>query len=634
MAVLDLKDLDRILDGLESDARSMDSDAEFYQRLLGHLQQILGALSSFYAVPFKGDKWLQVARVGDEDSVSQICASLAGAEFGQDFRYSGMLKTEQWLAVPIRNGTAKRGVLVATLRGASEFPLDGLAEILDAFAEIIQLRQVRMLESLADGALSDAGELCEILGESEDCVDASTHLANGLLNTLHANRVSVVSSSVTGPKLLAASGVAIADKKSKTTRALLSLGANTLRQSKPIIERPKAAQTSESAMMDDDGVFLWRCGLPFGKTQYGHDALILEFKNEESLVTGLLLLNFVFPQLETSWKQTARWQRLPKGLRAIGNGVGQQFGLVASIRYFVLFALLLAIAVWLFSENEFNIEASGVHEPAIQKTVFTTGEGYVEKLFVRDGQEVEVGQKLVQLRSPQLQLKIEQLQGEKRSLAEEENSTRVALGQLTSTVDDWQLQQAKLTAKVELLVLKQKNTQSQLDILKQRKSELLLHAPIAGQVVAKELVQQMEDKPVRLGEPMLKIVALEGPWQIRLRIQERDRSFVEQFYQLPLDGQTSMPLEFVFDSRNSIRHPAELTWMAEQVENLDSIGCFVEAHAKTDLESLSNRNTGASVHAFFACGEKPNWYLWFRPIVELLERKQWISTEQHDDLPE
>ncbi len=205
---------------------------------------------------------------------------------------------------------------------------------------------------------------------------------------------------------------------------------------------------------------------------------------------------------------------------------------------------------------------------------------------------------MAQLKSPALDLQIEELQGQLRSLGERRSGLRVALNQIDPSARDASIQQSRLSAEIAQLVAQEANVQNQIKLLSDERKKLALTSPISGIVVSRDLKQQLLMRPVRRGDALFTVVDLEGPWQLRVEVADRDTGYVRAHLGLPKTEASptsqAQQFEFIFDSLPEKRFQAQVEWQADTVQNRLGEGCYLEVRAKVDREVVQQSHMGAS----------------------------------------
>ncbi|MEZ6077503.1 MAG: hypothetical protein R3C56_18090 [Pirellulaceae bacterium] len=199
--------------------------------------------------------------------------------------------------------------------------------------------------------------------------------------------------------------------------------------------------------------------------------LVIEYESHAKLIHSAALLPHVLPTIAVAWEQQSRWLRIPKLARMFA--LGPASALRASLRLLKWPVLigLLGLAVWAARQPyPLVIEAEGAYEPATSRAIYAADDGFVEELLVEDGESVQARQPLVQLRSPTLELRIEQVTGELRGVAEESSGIHIAINQLDPDSPDLLNNQSRLAGKIAELKTKQTSLEQQIELLQTQRA--------------------------------------------------------------------------------------------------------------------------------------------------------------------
>ncbi len=209
--------------------------------------------------------------------------------------------------------------------------------------------------------------------------------------------------------------------------------------------------------------------------------MVVEWPSYEEMVEASTIVVNALPTLNIAWQQHRRWQRVPSWVKFVTErrlGFSLWRGWI--IRWGTLAVLLYLAYLGLMRPYPLTIEAEGVLEPAVLQTVFANLDGYVEELLVDDGQTVIAGQQLVRLQSPDLELRIEELSGELRTICEKRNALQIAGNQLDPDAQDLILSQNRIAAEVKQIDTQENNLQQQLKMLDAERDKATIVAPNCG----------------------------------------------------------------------------------------------------------------------------------------------------------
>lgn len=645
----DLANIDRVLNELEDLARSDISSSNFYHVVLERLSTITGSALASVLVPTETGHWISIASHGEGGVAEGVLRSQIDLTDGSS---PDCVVTEAdgraWYAVPIRPSKFAKGSLAVGFASPPSPTLAAsLLELLSAFCEILATRQGWDLESFLDNEWEGARASCSRLVGTQSLEEAATFWVNSLARNTGAARATLLKEGLSGVTICAVSNVPSVDGRSDVAKSLRAIGKQVLKTTKPVLlkrQHGRAADGSELSNVGENHLFpnMLCCLVPAGASVANGEqaiagerrgdsgyAVALEFASYSDLVNSLTKLPQVLPMVGTAWYQHARWLSLPRYARHLLVGQRKLTRMMVPSVKWLLLAVLLIGAIWALQRPyPMVVESLGLFEPVTKRAIFATADGFIDEILVEDGELVERGQALIQLRSPSLELSLREAEGEILSLEEEINGTRIAMNQIDPSSGDLASDQSRLAANMALLETKKQTVQRKLELLKIQAERLVLEAPINGQVVAKDLSQQLEKRPVNRGEPLLQVVDLSGLWHLRLRVADRDSGYVREHFATDGDASSQRDVEFVFDSAPEERLRAQVQWIANQLENEHAEGCYLEIRAATDRSPVQKAHAGAGVHAYFECGEQPFWFVWCRPIVEAAQMRMWLSGEE------
>ncbi len=640
-----VENLDKLLDELEDLARSDLSSSRFFATLIDRLRLTLDLQSTVLMLPIDEENWIAIAESGaPSESAQEVLCKRIRAESATPENLVGVTNGCQWMATPIRPSKFSRGCLLAVFKssghagGIAQSLVASVLELMAAFSEIVAIRQQTELESFLDEFLNETLSLCNQIGSAKSIPEASSLLANGLARTLRAARVSVLSRrSLGGVQLSAISGVPIASARSQSIKALERVAKELIAKGRPILRQQPTTRSPDGTLLPEmqaDGTFSnLICTQLSGTLARGSSppVLVIEYQSYPEMVSGAARAPNLLPIVGDAWERHVRWLRLPRSLRNVLLGpIISASALIPLVKWTSLIAIAVLGIMLLTKPIEMVVEAEGALEPVTVRTVYANQDGFVAHILVADGSAVRIDDPLVQLRSPALELQIEQTEGESRTLFEEVNGVRIAINQLDPDAPDVIGNQSRLAAKIVELETRERNLQQQLKLLYEQRDRLLLRSPIDGNIVAKDLKQVLDGRPVRRGEALFTVADFEAAWQIRVDVADRDSGYVRDSFrglrEVPGRETLKSEIRFTLASDPAELFPAKIHWISERVENKHGLGCYVEVRAVVENESLGAQQAGAGVHAFFDCGNQPLWFVWCRPIIEAAQRRLWLRS--------
>ena len=652
-----LNDTDRLLDELESSARSDLSNGLFFDHLLSSLQLLVRAESASLLVRLESNRWFNIASSGvrsinAEKAQSDVCQTELESGF-----FSAMVGDVSWFAVPIQPNRLSNGCLLLTF--SSPLPASGipfLKSLCLAFAEVIDIRQLSRLQQLFVKDWQEIQQVVQKIALSESPVQVGQLIVNQLAYSLKAARVSMVecdASKSSFGKMLAINGVPNFDPQARQIANLKVVACDAVRTDAPIVRQfprdfeatgPELLATGAESLatgpdsltaLAEDGTFKNLLAMKFflesNAFPLDRCVLVLEWETRDVMLEALPAITHFVPVLCFAWQQQSRWMRLPRFARTLPwLGTFHRFSRTAWNLTRVMFVVVAIALGWMFLSrpSDMTIEADAILEPVERRAIFANVDGFLESLSVEDGQNVHAGQPLAKLRSPVLELQIEETAGQIRALSEKRNGLKVAINQISLANADAVVAQTRISADILLLEIQEKQSREKLAILLVERGKLDIHSPIEGVIVSRDLRKELENRPLRRGDSMFQVANLQGDWQLNIRVADRDTGYLmKHFGPSRLDGTSSQKVEFVYDSLASDRFKGEVRHLGSTVENPDGTGCYLLVLADLKREDAAKAHMGAKARAYFHCGQQPLWFVWCRPMIEALQKRVWPFAE-------
>ena len=156
--------------------------------------------------------------------------------------------------------------------------------------------------------------------------------------------------------------------------------------------------------------------------------------------------------------------------------------------------------------------------------------------------------------------------------------------------------------------------------MNRRVAELTLRSPIAGQVVRWDLIRSLESRPVRQGQLLMQVVDPTGPWQLELRIPDRQVRHVLAA-QAAAKDENKLSVRFLFRMSPKTTYSATLDDV-NLATDLDQDG-ELSTLAKVTLnpKDIPDLRPGSSVIAKIKCGRRSLGYVWLRELLEFLQTR-------------
>ncbi len=621
--------IDQVLNELDDLARNSTDDV-FYSRLMYQCQATVGASGIAIAIPTIEHNWIIRAHSGDvsSDLAQSIQSTLSESKnvLSRGKLLTGSFGENYWYASPVSETNLSKGNLILTFSNAlSDAEQHGLAEILQAFCEVTSERQSLMLDRFLAEDMRSIHQTCISLEGADDKVSAAQILVNGLATVLTECRVSLSERSTFGRCApIAVSSVSKLSSKTKAYQDIQALADEAAKQKKTVVSKTNNDNSTNEARSASttsaDTIFM-----PFdlGKKE-DRWYLGMEFSSSQAYAKNCSKLPYVLPSVNTAWKQKSDWLDIPRIVRKVPFTTSRLRSSIASLtKIAVLILLCSLLGFWLLKPKSLLVEAAGTLLPSESKAIFASADGFIFELLVVDNQLVEANQLLIRLKSPSLELQLEELQGKMRALEEESRGIEIAMNQINPNDADVLKQQSLMASKLKDIAIQQSSLQKQKEIVDRQFQDLEIRSPLKGIAVGRDLKQNLQGRPVNRGELLFRVMDIASAWELRLNVLDQDSKYVLDNYSFGPSDEKRM-IEYVLDSSPKQRHQATLKSVANRVENQHREGNFLEVRANIFDLPQDDLKVGSNVHAYFDCGQFPTWFVWFRPAIEAARRKLWF----------
>lgn len=309
--------------------------------------------------------------------------------------------------------------------------------------------------------------------------------------------------------------------------------------------------------------------------------------------------------------------------------------------------LASVIGALLLIPADIRLRARGELIPANRRDVFAPRDGVVSAVLVDSGQRVTAGQPLLELRSTDLDLETQRVEGELDLARQRLAVAQSERLQLRSGDAESRARERRLTAEVDQFQQQADAHQKRLDMLRLHREELIVRAPIAGQVLTWNTAQRLTGRPLRRGESLLTVADIDGDWQAEVRVPSRQAGRLLAHHRPPVtfaptDSSNPAdppggfaatvaagPSDAVPSGRSDAVAVALTTdpgnWLDGRLVNwssrvqIDESGeSFLLVTVSLELNSPEDRVPGATAIASIPCGRGSLGQAWFYDFVDAI----------------
>lgn len=476
-------------------------------------------------------------------------------------------------------------------------------------------------------------EFAREIHQQLDLQQTSHQIANESQRLLECDRTMLFVIEPWSVRLGAASGVFSPDQRSLSLKLLRNLVKDVARE--PQVIEFTAAESSDSIhdttnphrrqLFDDyqkeSKVHrLILLPLPFeekkGSDKQNVGILAIEDFEERTVADRPRRMAWIAEQTGPAIHHCQQWQR--RGLKGIFSdvrGVLRTFGWLISLAILIIAGIALTTI-----STDFTIAADGVLQPVNRRYVFAPETGRIAKLAITNEQPVKKDQFIARFENPELIIRRDTLQGDKLTAETELDSVIAQRLQNRFSSNSNGKSNEELAAEEKELKQKIENLKGQIQLLDDRIARMTVNSPIAGRVFKWDLERTLEGRTVQQGDRLILVADTEGDWNIVLDISDRDVNHVTNAQR---GSDNPIKVRYVLGTSPDEEYEAELGKIAAATE-LTSEGKFITRATVPIDNTLAGIRPGSSVHARIYCGRRSVGYVWFREVIEFLQRNFYL----------
>ncbi len=393
--------------------------------------------------------------------------------------------------------------------------------------ELRQLRDERTQSQQLD-------EFRERIHSSLDLQSVAYEIANAGSQYVDCDRLSVAIRKGRRYNLTAVSGLDTINRRSNVVRCLQLLSSRVAKGGEPVWYDGESSEELAPQVVD-------------ALRQYADDAhprmigLIplrppaQEQQHKRTPPLGVLIVEQFNSLIDTPMRERAeqvarqssfalvnalRYRSLPTipFVRGRTNVSGQPTAKLAKI--LATIAGLTLIASLFFIHADFDVYADGELQPDEQQHVFAPLDGQVASIAVQHGDRVAANAVLVEMRSPELELESQRVQGEFDTTQKRLSAIESSLLEINAAKELDENRFNLLATEQQELQQVQASQQEQLALLRRQRDQLVVHAPMAGTITTWDLEQLLLNRPVQRGQQLLNVANLDGPWIAELKVPD------------------------------------------------------------------------------------------------------------------
>lgn len=504
--------------------------------------------------------------------------------------------------------------------------VEALTPVFDAIREITSQFIASRIQSQTSEFLQKFLRFTLNSHSSLDPKQVAHHLANDARLILNCERLSVFQVTRYRSKLLAVSSVSSIENRSVLAKRMIRLVNLACRLRKPFFsDQPPTEKSLHDALTtyQESSGFPVAIGIPLIKQSKRAKAnpsfvgyMLAESDENINRFEFSRGLQFAAPHMGLALSNSLLHSSIP--LRRILTALAKVRD-VSNLPGLLALAAIVFVGFWcLFVlKTDFQVRINGELRPKIERTVFAPADGFVENVFVDNGDSVTKDQVLLELSSPQLSLEMKQLAGEKIKFEKIRETKKIALNQAaTGNLGDQQTL-GKLASEISELDQELASLEDRKKFLQEQIDELVIHSPIDGRVTTWQLKRNILKKPVRWGDGLANIAFEDGEWKLNFKVPEYRIGYL-------LDARETadkpLEIEFFFESNPTQKLKTKILEIAQSTELDPEHGPIVTVVCEVPQSDFAKRH-GARVIADVKCGKKPVATAWTQELADSIKRK-------------
>ena len=160
-----------------------------------------------------------------------------------------------------------------------------------------------------------------------------------------------------------------------------------------------------------------------------------------------------------------------------------------------------------------------------------------------------------------------------------------------------------------------RSMEAQYAILEQKQKDLEVRSPIAGAILTWNVKQLLSARPVDRGQTLMTVGDLSGPWQLELRVPDRQIAHVLAAQR---DLGERLDVGYVLGTAPARKLHGTIRQVSLRTELSEGDAPYVQVVVDIDRSELPELVPGASVFAAIRCGGHSAGYVWLHDFIDAI----------------
>ncbi|HVX12209.1 MAG TPA: HlyD family efflux transporter periplasmic adaptor subunit [Pirellulales bacterium] len=267
---------------------------------------------------------------------------------------------------------------------------------------------------------------------------------------------------------------------------------------------------------------------------------------------------------------------------------------------------------------DFSLTSEGKLQPVDRREVFAAVDGTIDQILVRHGEHVKKGQVLLEMKSTDLEVAIEDVTGKLNQAIEALQAAKyTGNARGGSRNDDQDARNA--ASRISEYQEQVKSYKFQLDLLREKKEKLKVTSPINGVVTTWDFERELLSRPVKPGDALLTVADESSDWELELDVPEDRMGHITLAQK---EHGPQLPVTYHLATEPGSNYEGEVTDVHESAEVQGEDGSIVLVKVKIDKEQHADLlRPGANVKARIYCGRSSIGYWLFHDALGFISSR-------------
>jgi hypothetical protein len=313
-------------------------------------------------------------------------------------------------------------------------------------------------------------------------------------------------------------------------------------------------------------------------------------------------------------------QPLSRLSRRLGKLFDRRRGLGRLARLAVVAAMIIVSCGTMLLPVPFTVQAVGTIQPRQRRIVFAPTDGSIEAVHVFHGTQVTGDQAMIDIKRNALQFDLAKLEGQRANLTTQLDNLAISSLRAVSGRES-EVEDADRNAAERRRIEKElEGLDKQIVIAKDETQHLVIRAPFDGVVLTRSPNQELNGRPVSVGDPLLVVADLNGDWELELECAEEDIRFIAE-------SESDCRIQFTTAARPNEKWSARLTEIERVAQTGHAGKTAITLRATVLRPGVQANHTDSNVE------RRPHWtpgvsvsariYLGKRSLGYVLTRRAW-----------